>query len=315
MAAPTILAFGTEEQKRRFLRPLWTGEEIWCQLFSEPGAGSDLAGARHPGGARRRRVGRQRPEGVDVLGAHHARLGDPGRPHRPGRAQAPGPHLLHAATCTTPASRSGRCGRSPARPSSTRCSSPTCGSPTTHRLGEVGDGWRVAQTTLMNERVAIGGARRPARRRHDRRGAATWREHPELRTPDLHERLLRCWVEAEVARLTGDAAAPAAGRRRSPGPEGSGMKLSFARLNQELSGLEVELLGDEGLRLRRLDHAPPEHVDFSAGAPATATCGPRATRSRAAPRRSCATSSPSGCSACPPSPASTRTSPWKDLPR
>ena len=54
MVAPTIVAHGTEEQKTRFLRPLFTGEEIWCQLFSEPGAGSDVAGARDARRARRR---------------------------------------------------------------------------------------------------------------------------------------------------------------------------------------------------------------------------------------------------------------------
>src|SRR5205807_1400625 len=68
------------------------------------------------------------------------------------------------------------------------------------RLGAVGEGWKVAQTTLMNERVAIGGNAVP------REGGIvgvltdTWRERPELRTPDLHEKLLRLWVEAEVMR-------------------------------------------------------------------------------------------------------------------
>ena len=97
MAAPTILAYGSEEQKQRWLRPLWTGEEVWCQLFSEPGAGSDLAGLATRAARDGEGVAGHRPEGVDV---HRARgpLGPAARPHRPGRAQARRPRPTSAWT-------------------------------------------------------------------------------------------------------------------------------------------------------------------------------------------------------------------------
>ena len=89
MAAPTVVDPRHRRAARRYLRPLFTGEEIWCQLFSEPGAGSDVAGLADHGRARRRRVGRQRPEGVDHARPHRP-LRDARRPHRPRRAQAQG---------------------------------------------------------------------------------------------------------------------------------------------------------------------------------------------------------------------------------
>ena len=81
MIAPTIRAVGTDAQQQRYLTKLLHGEEIWCQLFSEPGAGSDVASLSIDGDARRRRVGDQRPEGVD-LGRAVLRLRRDHLPHR-----------------------------------------------------------------------------------------------------------------------------------------------------------------------------------------------------------------------------------------
>jgi alkylation response protein AidB-like acyl-CoA dehydrogenase len=72
MTGPTLIAHGTEEQKQRYLRPMLPGDEVWCQLFSEPGAGFRSRRVAHDGGARRRRVDRQRAEGVELGGAHTA---------------------------------------------------------------------------------------------------------------------------------------------------------------------------------------------------------------------------------------------------
>lgn len=259
MAAPTILIFGTEEQKRRFLRPLWTGEEVWCQLFSEPGAGSDLAtlATRAVQDGDEWVVDGQK---VWTSGAHHSRWAilvartDPDVPKHRGLTyfvcdmHAPGVEVRPLRQIT------GEAEFNEVFLTGVRL-------PDSLRLGEVGDGWRVAQTTLMNERVAIGGS--PARRGGGVIGlvAETWRRRPELRTHDLHQRLLRLWVETEVTRL-------AAVRLReqlaagAPGPEGSGMKLAFARLNQALSALDVEMRREEGLAYDDWTFRRSESVDF-----------------------------------------------------
>ncbi|MFD6109400.1 acyl-CoA dehydrogenase family protein [Streptomyces yangpuensis] len=262
MAAPTILAYGTEEQKRRFLRPLWVGEEVWCQLFSEPGAGSDLAAlatrAVLDEGAGEWTVDGQK---VWTSSAHNARWGilvartDPALPKHQGITyflcdmHDPGVEVRPLRQIT------GEAEFNEVFLTGVRI-------PDTHRLGAVGEGWAVARTTLMNERVSIGGMRIPREGGMIAPVAAAWRERPELRTHALHQRLLELWVEAEVARLTGERLRQqlAAGQ---PGPEGSGMKLTFARLNQEISGLEVELLGEEGLLYEDWTMRRPELVDFT----------------------------------------------------
>jgi alkylation response protein AidB-like acyl-CoA dehydrogenase len=244
MAAPTILRHGTDEQRRRFLRPLWTGEEVWCQLFSEPGAGSDLAGLAT-------RAVRDGDDWV-VTGqkvwtslAHEADWAilvtrtDPDVPKHRGMTyficdmHAPGVQVRPLRQLT------GEAEFNEVFLTDVRI-------PDSLRLGEVGDGWRVAQSTLMNERVSIGGGAIPREGGIISALARQWREHPEVRTPGGHDAVLRSWVAAEAARLANERLRQqlAAGQ---PGPEGSAQKLTYARLNQEISGIELELAGQAGL--------------------------------------------------------------------
>jgi alkylation response protein AidB-like acyl-CoA dehydrogenase len=245
MAAPTVIAFGSDEQKSRWLKPLWLAEEIWCQLFSEPDAGSDLASLA----TRAVRDGDDwivNGQKVWTSLAHHARWGlliartDPDVPKHAGLTyfvadmNDPGVEVRPLRQLT------GEAEFNEVFLTDVRV-------PDANRLGYVGQGWRVATATLMNERVSIGNATSVPRERGMIGYAATaWRQRPELRTHELHQRLLSLWAQAEVARLAGERLRQqlAAGE---PGPEGSAAKLTFALLNQEISGFEVELLGDGGL--------------------------------------------------------------------
>lgn len=261
MAAPTILRFGTAEQRDRYLRPLWTGEEIWCQLFSEPGAGSDLA-------ALSTRAVRDGDEWV-VDGqkvwtslAHTADWAilvartDPEQPkhrglsyfvlnmHDPGVEVRPLRQITGEAEFNEVFLNGARI-------------------PDTQRLGEVGQGWQVAMSTLMNERVAIGGGNTERESGMIGQVADSWRQRPELRSAGLRDRLLQLWLDAEATRLTSERLRQqlAVG---TPGPEGSAVKLAFSRLNQEISGFELELLGEDGLEYDDWTLRRPESTDFTA---------------------------------------------------
>jgi alkylation response protein AidB-like acyl-CoA dehydrogenase len=264
MAAPTIAAFGTDEQKRKFLRPLYTGEHIYCQLFSEPGAGSDLAGLA----TRAVRDGSEKDGDWIVNGqkvwtsmAQHAQMAilvartDPTVPKHQGLTYFLCDMTVGGIDIRPLRQITGEAEFNEVFLTDVRV-------PDANRLGPVGGGWKVATTTLNNERVAIG-SRPGVPREGGMIGKVTeaWRSEPALRNPAMHDELMRLWVESEVARLTGERLRQrlAAGQ---PGPEGAGMKITFARLAQAISGFEIQLHSESGLRYDDWTMRRPETVDL-----------------------------------------------------
>jgi alkylation response protein AidB-like acyl-CoA dehydrogenase len=254
MAAPTLLAFASEDQLDRLLRPLFTAQDVWCQLFSEPGAGSDIAGLA----TRADRDGDDwivNGQKVWISLGHLARWGlllarsNPDVPKHEGLSyfvidmQAPGVDVRPLVQAT-------------GDPEFNEVYLTDVRIPDSERLGDVGEGWKVALTTLMNERVAIGGAV-PARSDGVIAGALTaWRDYG-ADDPAARDRLLHWWVQAEVLRLTNirSAQARSAG---TPGPEGSIAKLISTELTKQVCSFTLELMGmDAALYPNgyRMDHA------------------------------------------------------------
>ncbi|MCP9212564.1 acyl-CoA dehydrogenase family protein [Streptomyces sp. NEAU-Y11] len=315
MAAPVLLTFGDEAQKKRFLRPLFTREEVWCQLFSEPGAGSDLAALAtraEPDEATGDWVVNGQKVWTSV--AHEAHWGllvartGPELPKHQGLSyflidmRAPGVEVRPLRQAT------GEAEFNEVFLTDVRI-------PDTHRVGAVGDGWKVASGTLMNERVAIGAGAMPREGGLAGGLARLWRERPELRTPGLHSSVVRAWVDAEALRLTAERLRQqlAAGH---PGPEGSAAKISFAGLNQRMSGLALDLLGEEGLGYDDWTFRRPEpDDDFSTrsyGFFYLRTKGNSIEGGTTEVLRNVIAERVLGL---PPEPRTDKTIPWKDLPR
>ena len=242
MGAGVLDAHATPEQKQRWLRPMFTTEEIWCQLFSEPGAGSDVAGLS----TRAVRDGDEwvvNGQKVWTTLAHLAKWGmlvtktDPDAPKHQGMTyfivdmEADGVDVRPLYQIT------GEAEFNEVFFNDTRI-------PDTDRIDDVGAGWRVALTTLMNERVAIGGGSPPRESGYIGQAVAVWHETGED-DPVLRDELLHLWAEAEAARLTSNRANELASAG-IPGPEGSTGKLAWANLNKEITEFTVELLGLDG---------------------------------------------------------------------
>jgi alkylation response protein AidB-like acyl-CoA dehydrogenase len=246
LAGPTVVTNGSEEIKDRYLRRMFTGEDAWCQLFSEPGAGSDLASLAT-------RAVRDGDEWV-ITGqkvwntlAHIADRGmlvtrtDPDVPKHRGLTyfaldmHAPGVEVRPLIQIT------GEAEFNEVYMTEVRV-------PDTDRIGDVGDGWRVSMTTLMNERTTIGGGGGAPPRGSGAISEAVrlYNEiDPSQRRPSDRDRLMKLWAEAEALRLT-NMRAGANRKAGNPGPEGSIAKLMFAEVNKRIYELCVDLLGAAG---------------------------------------------------------------------
>lgn len=248
MGLPTVLTYGSEEHHEKHLKRIFTGEDWWCQMFSEPSHGSDVAGLA----SRAVRDGDEwilNGQKVWTSVAHISRYGmllartDPDAPKHKGLSyfildmESPGVEIRPLYQITGDAEFN-------------EVFFNDVRIPHANLLGEVGDGWRVATTTLMNERVALGGSTQPRGSGNIGMLVNLWGERAaalaEADATIMRDRIAQLWIEAEVGRLT-TLRARSNATIGNPGPEGSVGKLASAELNQRIWNTAMDLLGTEGM--------------------------------------------------------------------
>jgi alkylation response protein AidB-like acyl-CoA dehydrogenase len=247
MCVPTVMAAGNDADKQRFVKPAVLGEEIWCQLFSEPAGGSDVAAAR----TRAIREGDGwviNGQKVWTSGAHYSDFGlllvrtDPDVPKHKGMTmfwidmKAPGVEVrpIHQ--------MSGASNFNEVYFTDLKVKD-------SQRVGDVGEGWRVALVTLMNERLSVGGGGTGSghRRVFKLAGDISTLAGTALKDGALREKIAEWYVQAEGLKYTTYRTMTALSRGQTPGPESSISKIVTAGLMQEMANAALELEDQFGI--------------------------------------------------------------------
>ncbi len=246
MAAPTLMAWATEEQKLEHLPPLASGEHIWCQLFSEPAGGSDLAALR----TNAVKDGDEwviNGQKIWTTGAHFSDYAilvlrtDPNVPKHKGLTyffldmKSPGIEVKPIKQI------SGDSGFNEVYFTDVRVSD-------AQRLGAVGQGWQVALTTLMNERAAIGagGGGAGFRQLFDLATRVQIDDRPAIEDRSVRAKLANWYVQEAGLRYTGYRSLTALSRGELPGPENSIGKYVGAAKGQDMASFAMDLLAMSG---------------------------------------------------------------------
>ena len=249
MCGPTLMAWASEEDKRRLLPRMASGEDIWCQLFSEPAGGSDLAGLRTRAEPAKDGSGDWIINGQKIWtsGAQHSDYGilitrtDPNVPKHKGLTmfwlsmKTPGIEIRPIKQAN------GQSGFNEVYFTDVRI-------PDSQRLGAVGQGWTVSLTTLMNERLSIGsGMPTGFPELFDYCMSLQLEDGPAIDDPMVRSRLAQYAVKASGLKYTGMRAISALSRGETPGPENSIGKLVAGASMQELAMFALDLQGQAGV--------------------------------------------------------------------